>query len=82
MKILKIVLVLLIPALGFVGCQKSEMKPRCGNHSTSESTNKSDDAQASGKFGDLIVEEETGGTIVGSGDDDRDGGDKPKKGGR
>ncbi|WP_317899822.1 hypothetical protein [Aurantibacillus circumpalustris] len=75
----------MIPAFGFVGCHKSGVKPRCGNHSNTESKSTSEStSQASGKFGDLLVEDDNteGGAIVGSGDDDRDGGDKPKKIGR
>ena len=85
MKILKILLVLLVPAFGFVSCEKSGLKPGCGNHSKSDSNSDSNTNDVSGKYGKLITNEgnnDNGGSIVGSGDDDRDGGDKPKKVGR
>lgn len=83
MKILKIVLVILLPALGIVSCQKSGLKPRgCSEHSTEqkESNSISDDKSS----GDRIImgeaiEEGQSTDVIGSGDDDRDGGDKKTK---
>jgi len=79
MKILKILLILLVPALGIVGCQKSDTRP-CSNHSA-EKTESTDNTAVSSKFTLSEQAEEVGSTpVVGSGDDDRDGGDKkPKK---
>jgi hypothetical protein len=90
MKILKIFLILLVPAFGFVGCQKSNMKPSCQGHETNapEAASKASDDNGSNdnqpQSRNASPEENVDGDenttdIIGSGDDDRDGGDKKKK---
>jgi len=82
MKFLKILLILLVPALGIVGCHKSDTKPSsCSSSSNKESEQKlTDNGQSAGRYGDMSEDDETGSDpIVGSGEDDRDGGDKKKK---
>jgi hypothetical protein len=83
MKILKILFILLVPALGIVGCQKSDIKPDCPNHSESSSKTTNTDESAGSTVGarsaNVSFEDEEGTSVVGSGDDDRDGGDKKKK---
>jgi len=77
MKILKTILILLVPVMGLLSCEKTTCKPN-EPASTSNSSNTSN-GDVSGKFGESAS---NGGTtdLVGSGDDDRDGGDKkPKK---
>ncbi len=77
MKILKISLILLLPALGFVGCKKSTMAPNeCGTKASTENTQGSKLNTNVTPLGDDTYQSTD---IVGSGDDDRDGGDKPKK---
>ncbi|HOZ87240.1 MAG TPA: hypothetical protein PL029_05750 [Bacteroidia bacterium] len=100
MKILKVILILLVPALGIVSCAKSDRKPRsCSEHKTEDKTaakttasddklisdeqisdNQTTDIQtaARGMNSPLLTEDENT-SLVGSGDDDRDGGDKKKK---
>lgn len=82
MRYLKILLVLLIPAMGFVACEKANTRPCSEKPSNTQSGN----SDVSGKVvsGVYIDDNATSGngngtTIVGSGDDDRDGGDKKKK---
>jgi hypothetical protein len=100
MKILKIALILLLPAIGIVGCKKSDMKPGgCnGKHETesnsavSRESNAADQepavldpnaGQSSNRTMNTLSNtgnSNSGSTeIYGSGDDDRDGGDKSKK---
>lgn len=80
MKFLKILLILLVPAMGFVACQKSERKPECSSSKAKESGSATNSGS---KLLEVTSEDDdsgTGiGTLVGSGDDDRDGGDKRKK---
>ncbi len=80
MKILKILLILLVPAIGIVGCKKSDTKPEC-SHSSNKGTdsNAVDNSAAAGRFGDISEGDTNSEPIVGSGEDDRDGGDKKKK---
>ncbi|PBQ32037.1 hypothetical protein CNR22_09735 [Sphingobacteriaceae bacterium] len=66
--------------MGFVACEKANTRP-CSEKSSNTSSGNSD---VSGKIvGGVYVDDNansgTGTTIVGSGDDDRDGGDKKKK---
>ena len=79
MKILKILLILLVPALGIVSCHKSDRKPCSKN--TTESSSTEQNKNVSGRSYDVTTEteEEDGTSVVGSGDDDRNGGDKKKK---
>jgi hypothetical protein len=100
MKILKILLIVLVPAFGVVSCQKSDIKPRnCQDHedsapavasknAASSDVNTEDDSSdqtydhSAKKVGGVVVDSpgsESGTEIIGSGDDDRDGGDKKKK---
>lgn len=85
MKILKILFIILVPALGIVGCQKSDVKPDCPKHTESNSTVNNNSESANTNVGARGVnvsidgEEEDGSTVVGSGDGDRDGGDRKKK---
>lgn len=89
MKILKALLVILIPAFALVSCEKSQIKPSCSHEATTPATdNSASDAgktQTGSKGNKGITTEDAGNdgngstSIVGSGDDDRDGGDKKKK---
>ena len=107
MKILKILLIILVPAIGIVGCQKSGLKPRCNKPATVAVTEPGDNNVVSAKkantsstvvvaaeadsnvnvsariVGGTVVDDETVTepflNFVGSGDDDRDGGDKKRK---
>lgn len=85
MRVLKIFLVALISSLAFVACDKTNVTP-C-NKEKHEQT-KSDNNEAStpaARSTESIGEDEgddngdNGVTIVGSGDDDRNGGDKKQK---
>lgn len=67
MKPLKIVVMCLVVLAVFTACSKSTVKPSCSNKSTS-----SDSENVSA----MSLRD---GDIYGSGDDDRDGGDKKKK---
>lgn len=89
MRILKILLILLVPALGFVSCKKSELKP-CNHAPAAAQTNSGNTTTSdvvpvnsrlmSPSNADITVTDGNGGTdVLGSGDDDRDGGDKKKK---
>lgn len=77
MRILKISICLLL-LITFVGCNKSDLKPTCpadksaGDVAAPENKN----AATAGKIVALPLPEDKGTVIVGSGDDDRDGGDK------
>lgn len=76
MKFLKIALIVLLPAMGIVGCKKSGTKPDCSSNKSHQTEN----TEMSSRFGDIPEEEGSPATLVGSGDDDRNGGDKrPKK---
>lgn len=80
MRFLKIVLVLLIPAMGFVACEKANTRPCSEKSSTSQSgTSDVNGKVVAGVYVDDNASGSNGTTIVGSGDDDRDGGDKKKK---
>lgn len=91
MKTLRILLIVLIPALGFVACQKSNVKPTVtpAQENTSGVTNSNNlNARANDNLGNDGLNDNTNvnssyagseGEIYGSGDDDRDGGDKKKK---
>ena len=85
MKILRILFILLIPAFGFVGCQKSDVKPSCQHE---DKSSQASDDNSQGNVGSRTVnmngdfesgDDEESTDIIGSGDDDRDGGDKKKK---
>ncbi len=81
MKILKILFILLVPAMGIVGCKKSELKP--ASPATASAT-PADNDNANARVVDMTTMDEgkNGGNttnIVGTSDDDRDGGDKKKK---
>lgn len=101
MKILKLLFIVLVPALAVVSCQKSDIKPRnCQDHEDStpavvskmaNSNSTQSEDNSSGQNSDYNAKTSTNGTVVdtkgstetteiiGSGDDDRDGGDKKKK---
>jgi hypothetical protein len=88
MKILKILLILLVPAIGIVGCRKSELKPKCDhdNRSSAPAANKPADSNVSNDanigargMAPTVGDDNNGSPIIGSGDDDRDGGDKKHK---
>lgn len=98
MKILRIFLILLIPAMGIVGCKKSALTGKhCSEQPENVSNGTADKPEAStpevsGRFAGAGIEGEGGegefesggeddgpANIVGSGDDDRDGGEKKKK---
>jgi hypothetical protein len=79
MKILKILLIILVPAIGIVSCKKSNVAPRdCATKNSASST----DSQSS-RFNSNVTltgdDDYQSTDVVGSGDDDRDGGDRPKK---
>lgn len=77
MKILKILLILLVPAIGLIGCKKSDVKPNeCGTKASTENSQGSKLNTNTILVGDDTYQSTD---VVGSGDDDRDGGDKPKK---
>lgn len=80
MKILRVILILLVPAMGIVGCQKSDVtpkkcseKPEAGSYTAPESTGLATDGSVSGGPTGPSTD------IYGTGDDDRDGGDKKTK---
>lgn len=75
MKFLKIALIVLLPAMGIVGCKKSGTKPECSSNKSKQTEN----TEVGSRFGDIPDEEGSPATLVGSGDDDRDGGDKRQK---
>lgn len=81
MKILKIFIVILIPALGIVGCRKSDCKP----HGTSSNTTTTASPEGSQVIAgrsispNAVVKDDKSNELVSSGDEDRDGGDKRKK---
>jgi hypothetical protein len=77
MKILKICLLLLLPAIGVVGCKKSDHRPgSCSDHSSKQTNNETVNAKLI-ISSDEVIDIST--PVVGSGDDDRDGGDKKQK---
>ncbi len=85
MKTIKIFFVILVPVLGLFSCQKSDIVPKtCGTVSTAEQPAES--APVNGRLKQVTTSTVTIGEkqpeideIVGSGDDDRDGGDKKAK---
>jgi hypothetical protein len=106
MKLIKFLIIILVPMAVAVGCHKSGVKPRCNqDHSQSqpENTDKSaiTESVVNPQLASPVVREgegQTGSTtfgingengstgesdndtdVVGSGDDDRDGGDRRKK---
>lgn len=81
MKILRILLILLVPALGIVSCKKSDMTPgKCSSQSHSSVKEDSNtNEQVSAGRGEEVLGQDNNTTVVGSGDDDRDGGDKKQK---
>lgn len=87
MKALKITIVALVLITGMASCKKSEVKPATcpsGNTSTAASTAKSTDTDSQMYYGREALSEgdneDPGITnIYGSGDDDRNGGDKTRK---
>lgn len=77
MKILKIFFILLMPAIGIVGCKKSNVRPHdCGNKASTEN---SEGTRLNTNFTQVGDDTYQSTDVVGSGDDDRDGGDKPKR---
>lgn len=105
MKIAKFLLILLVPALAIVSCQKSTIKPGCATHEaegneqtvSSKASKSSYDAEPQTPKQDnknatrvVRTNDETLGEggdgeptdIIGSGDDDREGGKKNKIGTR
>lgn len=108
MKIAKFLLILLVPALAIVSCQKSTIKPGCsgaehetsGNEQTVSSKSSRINAEADTQTSPKQVNREAARTvkaneeslgengdgdptdIIGSGDDDREGGKKNKIGTR
>jgi hypothetical protein len=78
MKILKLVSVLLVSTIAIVGCKKSESKPACSQGKVNNEDN-SNGNEITGKITVISIDGDKGTTIVGSGDDDRDGGDKKAK---
>jgi hypothetical protein len=85
MKILKILFILLVPALLIVSCRKSDVKPdgskhECNKSSSTQSSdpNNNNVGQAAGRGTSVDETEPEFGNIVGAGDDDRDGGDRKK----
>lgn len=79
MKILKIVLVILIPALGFVGCKKHQCMPASPAAETTEISAEADNTTLGAKSNEVSIKDDKGGDVVVTGDDDRDGGDKRQK---
>jgi hypothetical protein len=94
MRILKIFVILLMPALGFVACRKSDIKPvnpastpaaavaapENANTNTTEEVYTEETNSRVGDNGETVLEEEGNITgVVASGDEDRDGGDKKHK---
>ncbi|MBA3681165.1 MAG: hypothetical protein H0W73_08370 [Bacteroidetes bacterium] len=75
---MKILLILLVPAIGFVGCKKSGVTPHnnCATETSTENTQGNKLNPNTIQNGDHSYQSTD---IVGSGDDDRDGGDKPKR---
>jgi hypothetical protein len=69
--------------MAIVSCQKSDMKPGCHNSSEKNQDQSNNTTEVNSKFGasssTLDDSNNTGIEIVGSGDDDRDGGDGRKK---
>ena len=93
MKILKICVFLLVPALGFVACQKSNIQPANPastpaatvaapeqvNANTTEASY-TEEANYRMTESESVLEDDGNITgVVASGDDDRDGGDKKQK---
>lgn len=82
MKILKTALLLLLPAIALVACSKSQLKPAdpASTTETSTTVNNSANTNMSARPANQVS---TSGTnpvsIVGSGDADRDGGEKKLK---
>lgn len=90
MKFLKIFFILFIPAVSIVGCKKSDCKPAMNSSSAPSSASVAapsnnvvvSDPNVNGANARRMVgglNSGDGTTILGSGDDDRDGGDKGKK---
>lgn len=79
MKILKILLIILVPALGIVGCKKSESHPDCATSNTKPAEGKAavEPTSDTQNYSARGVDEDD--EIFGSGDDDRNGGDKKAK---
>jgi hypothetical protein len=80
MKFLKIVMIVLISSIGFVACEKHECKPEGKDDAkeTNTTVNKTNKGNTNNS-NSSINRTSTNLEIVGSGDDDRDGGDKKKK---
>jgi hypothetical protein len=91
MKILRILLIILVPAMGIVGCRKSNTRPAsqnggCQSHQNSTANpptdNSSNSNMAAGRgtaTDDQLDPTQSSTEIYGSGDDDRNGGEKRKK---
>ena len=81
MKFLKIIVIVLVSAIGFVACEKSECKPKereCGGTNENTTVNKTNKGNTDNS-NTSVNKTPSNLEIVGSGDDDRDGGDKKKK---
>lgn len=84
MKVLKISIVAFVLITGMTGCKKSEIKPsNCTSNPTSTAVT-NNDSESGMYYGREVVSDEENndpGTtnIYGSGDDDRNGGDKTRK---
>jgi hypothetical protein len=78
MKILKLAFILLISTIVIAGCQKSNCNP-AGHKGTANTEENSNNNEINGKIRVISIDGDKGTTVVGSGDDDRDGGDKKAK---
>ena len=84
MKKLRIFLIILVPVFGLVSCQKTDIVPKsCGTVTTEQPA---ETAPVNGRLKSVTTssvtiseQEPIIDEIVGSGDDDRDGGDKKAK---
>lgn len=86
MKILRILAIVLVSSVVFVGCQKSSLTPKnCDSNSEKSGAADNSANRPTGNYSDNSngntgsISNDIGGEIYGSGDDDRDGGDKKKK---
>jgi hypothetical protein len=85
MKTIKIIALVFVLALSVTNCAKSKAKPRC-SHEKEQQTQNNTTSTPTGRISSSSMEEnqvdlgqDDPKFIVGSGDDDRDGGDKKPK---
>lgn len=81
MKILRILLIILVPAMGIVSCRKADVKPATHDSNCSSQTTTNSSSNVAGREA-IVDQEQPAGQptdIYGSGDDDRNGGEKRKK---